>query len=426
MVSLRETIRVFSAEHGVSATDAVFFAGVCAFFFFLPLRTDATVTILVMTVLGVLALKRRGTTLPPLAGWVKASLLALVFFLAVGFAASLANPGTLSKFPRMLLWGCCVVSGVALSRCLPRHGSGYFWALFASLAISLVAAVLFFGFDAPRLWHDGRLKLFAIHPSRLGLYSAICLFFLLYRAIVAGRRERYLALAGGLLVFFILFSTNTRGNLLMLPLGLVCLGVVLPTRHMKRLGLALVLCAVLGGATLWFGGSQSVQRLASAVTNPLADPTFKTRVPIWEVGWESFKTAPFIGTGYQSYLKRHQAYVAEHKTALDARYGVYERNVKQAHNIILGRLVETGLLGTAGFFLFYCGAIAAAWRGSGENRWLLAPLVFYLGMSLFDDGLFRMNDAFILFVAGTALGAGAAPAPTPERHDVATVPTRPR
>ena len=416
MAPLRDTFRSFAVDHGLSVTDALFFASVCAFFFFLPLRTDATATILVMTVFSIAAVRQHGTALPPLAGWAKASLLAFVFFLGIGLLASLLHPATLSRFPRMLLWGCCVFSGVALSRCIPRHGSGYFWALFASLAVSFAVAVLFFGYDASRLWHLGRLKLFAIHPSRLALYCAACLFFLLYRTIVSAGRERFLAFAGSLLVFFMLFSTNTRANLLLLPLGIVCLGAVLPARHMKRLGLAFAVCVMLGGAALWLNGSHAAERLVSAVTNPLADPTFKTRIPIWEVGWESFKESPLIGTGHQSYLALHDAYLAEHGNDMDKRYELYEVNVKQAHNLILGRLVETGILGAAGFLLFYLGAVAAAWRGPAEQRWLLAPLVFYMAMNMFDDGLFRMNDAFILFVAGTALGAAAVPRfPAPRR-----------
>ena len=405
MDTLRKRFASLAARDGLNTMDALFLGSVYAFFFFLPLRTDATVAILIMTALGIASVRRRRASLIPLAGWVNASLLAFVVFLAIGLLASALNPATLSKFPQMLLWGCCIFSGVALSCCVPWHRSGYFWALFASLVASFVVAVLLFGYDAPRLWHDDRLKLFAIHPSRLALYCAVCLLFLLYKSMVSSGRERLLPLAGSLFAFFLLFSTNTRGNLLMLPLGFLCLGSVLPVRHMKRLGPALAVCVILGGAVVCLSDSEPARRLVSAVTNPLADKTFKTRVPIWEVGWESFKRSPFIGTGPQSYRQLHDAYVAEHEKDMDARYGFYERNVKQAHNVVLGRLVETGFLGTTGFLLFYVGAIVAAWRGSAEQRWLIAPLVFYMAMNMLDDGLYRMNDALILFVAGTALGA---------------------
>ncbi len=410
MATLWENLASRLARRGLGIGDALLFCGVCAFFFFLPLRTDATAAILAMTFFSLVALRERHAFRSLLTGGARLPLLGFGFFLCVALAAGVLNPATLPKFPRVLLWGCCVFSGAAFSVCLKDHGNTYFWALFAALAGSFAVAAVWFGYDAPRLWHADRLKLFAIHPSRLGLYCAICLFFLLYRSFAAAGLERLLSLGGALLVFFLLFSTNTRGNLLMLPVGLLCLGLALPRRYLKQLGVAVLLCAVLGGATLWLGNAAVSQRLVSALTDPLDDPTFKSRVPIWEIGWRSFTAAPVIGHGHQSYLDLHGRYIAKHEAEMDARYGKhYEKRVKQAHNIILGRLVETGILGTAGFLLFYCGAIAAAWRGPRVNRWLLAPLVFYLAMSLFDDGLFRMNDAFILFVAGVALGGTARP-----------------
>lgn len=404
MPLFRETGASRFASRGLDPQDAVLFCAVCAFFFFLPLRTDATATILVMTVCGILALRRHAAFGSLLARGVRLPVLAFVFFMAIAFAASLLNPATFSKFPRILLWGCCVFSGLALSVCLPDNGGKYFWALFAALALSFLAAIVFYGYASPHIWHDGRLKLFAMHPSRLGLYAAVCLLFLLYRTLAGVGRERLFGLAGALLVFFILFNTNTRGNLLMLPLGLLCLAAVLPRRHLKRMAVALCLCAVLGGVALSLSSPFVVKRLVSAVTSPLEDATFKSRLPIWHVGWEIVKDSPLVGHGHQSYLKLHARYLEKHEARLALRYPSFEQSVKQAHNVILGRLVETGFLGTAGFLLFYFGAIAAALRGPEQNRWLIAPLVFYMAMSMFDDGLFRINDTFILLLAGTALG----------------------
>lgn len=411
-----ERARSFLAEYGLTVADALFGCAVCVFFFLLPLRTDATASIAAMTVLAAWCLKRHGLGKKLLSGGAKIPLLAFAAFVCIALVASALHPWTLAKFPRVLLWGCCVFSGVVFSLRFPRHGSGYFWALFAAIAVSFLGAVVLFGYDAPRIWHDGRLKLFAIHPSRLGLYCSACLLFLLYRTIVAARFERACALAGALFVFFILFSTNTRGNLLMLPLGFLCLAAALPRRYVKHVVLALLACACIGGSALWISNSPASARLVSAITDPFSDPTFATRRPIWDIGWELFTRSPAIGHGYQSFQKLHPQYVEEHKAEMDARYPVYEPRVKQAHNLVLGRLVETGVPGAVAFLVFYCGAAVAAWRGPRENRWLLAPLVFYLGMNMLDDGLFRMNDVFILFVAGTSLGFVARSAPGGEEH----------
>lgn len=391
---------------GLNGRLTLFVLGVGAFFFFLPLRTDATATILTMTLTGIWAAWGSGAFTFLRTGPWRVPLLAFAVFIAIAFVASACNPPTLAKFPRILLWGCCVFSGALLSFLLPRHGGAYFWATVAAIVGSLAVGWLLYGHDAPRLWQEDRLKLFAIHPSRLALYCAVCFFFLLHRAVAAGKRERLLSLAGALLLLFLDYKTNTRGNFLLLPVGVVCLAVTFPRRHWKRLAVVGLLCLAVGISFPWLTkDSPASARVLSAVTSLSADKTFKSRLPIWEAGWDAFTRAPVIGHGIQSYRALHADYLEANKADWDARYkDIYEPSVKQAHNLILGRLVETGVLGTAAFLLFYLGAIVAAWRGREENRWVVAPLIFYLAMSMFDDGLFRMNDALILFAAGSALG----------------------
>lgn len=392
--------------HGTERAGALFALGVFFFFLLLPVRTDATAAIILMTLAGLWTARGTGAPRFMLRGSPRLAVWGLILFLAVAAFASALHPATLPKFPRLLLWGCCACSGMLLSICFPDHDSRYFWALFLGVAGSLAAAVIFLGYGAESLWHDGRLKLFAIHPSRLGLYCVVCFFFFLHRFVSSEGVGRLCALAALLFVFFILFKTNTRGNLLMLPVGVACLVAATPRGRWKGMLPALALCLIVGSGALWLNRSSDAgARLIRAVTATTTDSTFRTRLPIWEAGWESFKQAPLAGNGVQSYLGLHAAYLTKHKAEWDVRYnGLYEPSVKQAHNIVLGRLVETGILGTAGFFAFYLGGVAAAWRGPEKYRWLTAPLVFYLGMNMLDDGLFRMNDAFILFVAGTALG----------------------
>lgn len=405
MAWISDTARNLFAAKGYSLDQVLFLCGVCAFFFLLPLRTDTTASVSIMTALALWCGKRQGAFNALRARGVKIPLAAFALFVGIAFATSLLNPATLSGFPRILLWACCVFSGTMFTASVPRAGGVPFWALFCGMAVSFLAAVIFFGYGDPSLWHDGRLKLFAIHPSRLGLYCAICFLFLLYRATVAGPRERAFSVVAALLAMSILVATNTRGNMFMLPLGILCLVAALPRRCWKRFGLALLVCAVFAGGTMWMNrGSFTGRRIVSALADMTGDSTFRSRLPIWEAGWESFKAGPVIGHGHQSYQELHGRYLAEHKAELDFKYnGFYEKKVKQAHNIILGRLVEVGLLGTLAFLVFYCGAVLAAWGGKGDRRWFLAPLVFYFALSMLDDGLFRMNDAFILFIAGAAL-----------------------
>lgn len=386
---------------------ALFFAAVCAYFFALPLQSDTTAFIAAMTVFGLVALKLQKLLPCFRERALKWPLAVFGLFVLTALVASICNPQTLRYFPRMLLWLCCVFTGVTYGLLFPRSNGGYLWAVFAAIAGSFAGAVIFQGFDAPSIWHDGRLKLFAMHPSRLALYAAITFLFLLHTAVAKKRFECVLAIAGSLFLLFVLVKTNTRGNLLMLPFGVILLGAALPRRYWKRFGIAVLFCAILAGGVLFSAKDSSMgKRLISAVTNVTEDDNFKSRLPIWEIGWESFKKSPVIGNGYHSYLKLHEKYLKEHKAELDTRYRSYEKRVKQAHNLVLGRLVETGILGTFAFFVFYLAAVVLAWRGPQESRWLVAPLLFYVGMSMLDDGLFRINDAFMLFLAGNAVACG--------------------
>ena len=404
---IRNRISNVFVQYSLTWGTALFFAAVCAYFLALPLQSDTTALIAVMTLFAFAAVKAQKLLPCFRERALKWPLAAFGVFVLVALVASFFNPATLRYFPRLLIWLCCVFSGVVFGLAFPRCSGGYLWAILAAIVGSFAGATIFFGFDAPSLWHDGRLKLFAMHPSRLALYAAVAFLFLLHTAVAKKRFECVLAIAGSLFLLFILVKTNTRGNLLMLPFGVIFLGAALPRRYWKRFGIAILFCVILAGGVLFTAkGTFTGNRLISAVTNVTEDSNFKSRLPIWEIGWKSFTKSPVIGHGYHSYLGLHAKFLEEHKAELDARYEYYEPRVKQAHNLVLGRLVETGILGTAAFFLFYFAAAVAAWRGPQENRWLVAPLLFYLGMSMLDDGLFRINDAFMLFLAGNAVASG--------------------
>ncbi|CAK7046167.1 MAG: hypothetical protein DELT_00832 [Desulfovibrio sp.] len=407
MMPFREGLSLFFSSRSLTWDTALLLLGALAYFFALPLQSDTTALIVAVTLVAIAVTKKRALGPRLFAPSIKWPLLAVVFYVLIALAAAVCNMAVIREFPRMVLWLCCVFSGAVFGLVFPRNGGRYMWGALVGIAVSFAVAVLFYGYDASAIWHDGRLKLFALHPSRLAVYAAVAFLFLLHRAVTGKTRERLLAVAGALFLLFILVKTNTRGNLFMLPIGLLFLGVALPKCYWKRFGLALLVCAVLTSGAIWTAkDTVTGKRLVSVVTDVTEDPNFISRQPIWEAGWESFKESPLIGHGYHSYRALHAAYVQKHGPELQARYGGYEKTVKQAHNIVLGRLVDTGLLGAVAFFFFYAAAILAAWRGAQENKWLVAPLVFYLGMSMLDDGLFRMNDAFILFIAGNALTSG--------------------
>jgi len=382
----------------------LFLLSVLVFFFLLPFQSDPSASILAAILLGSCAIGK--VSFPSRIS--RFALLAFAGYAVVVFAASVQTSGALEKYIIIPLWACAVIAGIFFSRIYPNHG--YRFLLATAVVILLSFAVGFMqGIDSSHLWHDGRLKLFAVHPSRLALYCAVAFLFCLNAAATAQRgmpRWTFVVLLAA--IAFCLYLTNTRGVILALPLGIFFLIMTLPPVRRRCLLSVFLVCCICAGIGLWATKDSPLsRRILSAAVDIRNDQTFRTRLPIWEVAWDSFRKAPLIGHGVKEYSRHYDMYLAEHRQDWDARYGgLYDRSAKNAHSIILGRLVEGGALGTLCFVLFYGAVIVAAFRLPREQRWTAAVLIFYMGIGVFDDTLFRRNDSFIFFIAGAVLGLG--------------------
>ena len=382
----------------------LFLLSALALFFLLPLQSDPSASIFAAVLLG-------GCAIGKLSFPSKLSRYALVAFLGyavVVLIASMQSPGAMGKYLIIPLWACAILAGIFFSRIYPDHGYRFLLATVAAILISF-AIGLVQGIDSPHLWQQFRLKLFAIHPSRLALYCAVAFLFCLNAAATTQlKRPRLVFILLMAAIGACLYLTNTRGVILVLPVGILCVIMTLPPVRRTWLLAVFLLCCIGSGFALWASQDGPLsRRIISAAVDIRNDPTFRTRLPIWEVAWDSFKKAPVIGHGVKVYAKHYVAYVAEHKRDWKARYGkYYDRKAKNAHSIVLGRMVEGGALGTICFLFFYGVVIVAAFRLPREQRWAAALLIFYMGIGVFDDTLFRRNDAFMFFIMGAILGLG--------------------
>ncbi|WP_027188828.1 O-antigen ligase family protein [Desulfovibrio cuneatus] len=384
----------------------LFFLSLCMLFFLLPLQADCTATVLITCAFGLWAIYKEGIS--PRFLLTPASM-AFGVFLVVIIASSLFNADTLRALPRVGLWLACVLIGLCASRIFPHHKFLFAGALLMALVYSAVLGAGYYLAGAhDSIMQGDRLKLFAVHPSRLALYAATGFYFALHWAMTATKKSTIAGagalalLCGGLIVL-----SNTRALVLMLPAGIVVLLLALPSQKKgKLMALGAVLAAVLACGLWLTKESPATQRLISAVVNLRNDETFVSRLPIWEAGWAAFTKSPVLGNGIHSYKRLHKEYREENLARWQKEYPSHEETVKAAHNLVLGRLVEAGALGTAGFLVFYLWGTCAAWRRK-DIAWVAAMLVFYLGIGLVDDPLWRMNDSYILLLAAAALGYGA-------------------
>ncbi len=372
----------------------------------LPLHSDLTTFVLICAFPALLLAQRQPPRIPT--GYAAFALAGAALMFAATVVATALHPETIAAASRIVLWAACLFSGMILGRELPGHRYVFLGALAASLLISGIA-----GFAAERLWPESvdlwqgdRLKLFAIHPSRLAQYCAVAIFWSL-QGCVGAKSALHRVAYGVCLVALssMFFLTNTRAMLFALAVALLCLLPAVARCFRKRLLFILACLIAAGGASLvLFPDAEASRRLYSVLSNPLYDPTYRSRLPIWEAGWTAFTEAPLFGHGIKSFRERYEACRSTRESEWRVRFPGYEPSVKHAHNIFLGRLVETGLAGCLGFMAFFCGVMACALCGPQAERWIAGWFLFFLLAGLMDDPLFRVNDSFVFFAAGSVLG----------------------
>ena len=376
-------------------------------FLLLPVKSDPSLSIVLSCLFGLYALRRRQVAHTLLkAPLFRVAVLAFaLFFVATAFA-SVSEWDSLRQTPRLLMWGAAFACGAFASALWPEHGFHFFAATVFMLVLSLAFAAFFPGFDSPSLWQGPRLKLFAIHPSRLALFCAAGVFYTVHRVLTASTlRSGFFFFILAALLMYLIHLTNTRAVFFMVPVGLAMLVFSLPPARCKAfITTSLIILLLAGGLIYATRHSPHSARLVSVVTNITRDNTFQSRMPIWETGWEAFKAAPILGHGYRSFPQLYAARYATHAEEWTTRFGNHDNTAKNAHNLLLSRMVEGGTLGATGFALFFLTGTLAACKLPRRDRWILALPVFYLGIGLVDDTLQRANDVFILVTLGAAVG----------------------
>ena len=238
--------------------------------------------------------------------------------------------------------------------------------------------------------------------------ALLCVFVLLYSLSLflfsrqKTQKAMYAVLAFILLVM--IYMTLSRTILFFTPLAILFFIFSLPAScHRKKILPFVGVCLLAGVVVFAFATNKQQQRISEALENPLEASTVISRMPLWEIGWKSFKAAPLFGHGVQSYKTLHKAYMAEHKEELLEKYKFVEESNWHAHNIILGKLVDTGIAGTICFFIFYgLGFYYSLRAAKPENRWPAAFFAFYFLVGMMDDSLARLNDSFVITLIGLA------------------------
>jgi O-antigen ligase/tetratricopeptide (TPR) repeat protein len=207
-------------------------------------------------------------------------------------------------------------------------------------------------------------------------------------------KRYYLVVAA--LVFIALLLTASRGPVIGLVAGLVvfiflfALGKKDREKKYKKIGIALLVALIILPTAVWFArDSEIVQntpllsRSVRVVEGDVSDPRFI----VWKIAWEGFKERPLLGWGQKNF---EQVFNKNY----DARLFNQEHWFDHPHNIVLGWLIEGGVLGLLGYLALYAAVIMTLWRAYKKGNIAFSELgVWYaLLVAYFVQNLFTLDN----------------------------------
>ena len=267
------------------------------------------------------------------------------------------------------------------------------WRLVLGMASSIGGSLIWYVVAGFPEWMapEGRLVLFFHHPNVLGAAAAWCVMFIVTRRAVFPGNWRYVAFAAAFLCTAALLLSAGRSACL--GAAVVCLfwGCTFLKRHFLKIAVVLVCACALAYAGL---PAQQQERFRSAIGDPLDDPTFKGRLPIWAV------TRAGIAY-YSSAIPREAFTITTRTTSKNTVKNCAgcipssDRASFHPHNIFLGIPYVYGVMGTVLFLACFAPAVVQAYRE--KDAFFPSVLVFYLSYGIFEFSLHRKEGLLLLF-----------------------------
>lgn len=253
----------------------------------------------------------------------------------------------------------------------------------------------------------GRARGPLLNPAGNGYFLAVGLCALWMWWPYVRWPGRSLVIAGTALFAAGLYATLTRcvwvGGLVTL---LIVAALVLPRSWRAPVVVGALVAASVLAATQWERlmqfkrdeGRSSHESVESARLRPI----------LAVVAWRMFLERPVFGCGFGHYREKFV-------DALEDRSSDFPLDVARPyvqHNVFLGLLTETGLVGTCLYVILLCYWLAAAWRlwHSSAPLWrrqigllFLASFASYLSSGMFQDmAIIPMVNMMLFYLAGLA------------------------
>jgi O-antigen ligase len=247
--------------------------------------------------------------------------------------------------------------------------------------------------------YPGRLTLSFSHPNVLGEMASLGILLLL---CFPAERKIWRWTGYGLVAVlgFMIVLTVGRSTYLGILAALSLYSII---KHGKKSIAVILIFLTLGIISLPFLPKNEQQRLSNTIKDPLNDPTFKSRLPMWIAAIDGFKESPLIGKSVRGFKKFHAEYIDMNYEELQTRLG-YETEKKaysHPHNAYLAALHGWGLIGCSIIFAMFIHAIYISLRI--KDYFAVYAIMFMLAYGVFDVRFqSKTGDLFLFFPLGTA------------------------
>ena len=267
-----------------------------------------------------------------------------------------------------------------------------------------VGAIGFFYYFSGNLTFDGRLKVFYLSPNHLAMYLAPCLLTAYYLLTVSQRKIlKFLWLIGTILMSVAVYFSYSYGawsGILFASLFLVVTNFA-DRRNLSLLKKVFGLAGLIVLTFLLVYFQQDSPKFKNLVESSRS--SFYSRMIVWQVAWEIGKDYPFFGIGpglFQKFYLDYQRYFPPY----------LEWAVPQPHNLFLAFLVQTGIIGFAGFiwlliWFFRSGFRRITTRINADISLVLMSLMVYTLIHGLVDTTYWKNDLSLVFWLTIALMA---------------------
>lgn len=282
------------------------------------------------------------------------------------------------------------VVGLAAT-CLLKKKLHWFY-LCLSLTLSFIFLYCLVVGHSPQTIKTGKLHLLFQHNNVMALVTAWCVGYLFFN------RKKFVGYWHILLWVTIILNvcifalSGGRSAYVGCICATLAMGVIQYRQHLKKI--VLLLLAFLICTYIALPNVQK-DRIHSIIQNPIQDSTFQSRLPIWEVAIDGIKNSPIWGNAMRGFYEYDKQYKEKNLAEMKTRYPIIETSAGHPHNIYLGILFMSGIIGALLWLLAYVPAISMAIKKN--DCFFLFFLCFFLAYGLFDFSLHRKDGAVTLF-----------------------------